>query len=212
MKITKVPGPYLSKVLQLLTKEGLVEAHRGIHGGFCLSRPAKQITILEAVNAVDPIQRINVCPLGLKAHGKHLCPLHKKMDATLEQMERAFASTTLADVLSELSQSVPLCVFPQSARQRCSEPQRNCTGSKMLIDSSSNLTFDQRQLSALAAHRDDFARIDRAAIACKAILLLPLRRGEIPPRHRRRIGRATPIYAISRPKYAILLLTGAESR
>lgn len=116
-KITKVPGPYLSKVLQLLTKEGLVEAHRGIHGGFSLSRPAKQITILEAVNAVDPIQRIDVCPLGLKAHGKHLCPLHKKMDATLEQMERAFASTTLADVLSEPSKSVPLCVFPQSARQ-----------------------------------------------------------------------------------------------
>ncbi len=116
-KITKVPGPYLSKVLQLLTKEGLVEAHRGIHGGFCLSRPAKQITILQAVNAVDPIQRINVCPLGLKAHGKRLCPLHKKMDATLEQMEKAFSSTTLADVLSEPSQSIPLCVFPQMARQ-----------------------------------------------------------------------------------------------
>ena len=115
-KITKVPGPYLSKVLQLLTKEGLVETHRGIHGGFCLSRPAKQITILEAVNAVDPIQRIKLCPLGLKAHGKRLCPLHKKMDAALEQMEQAFASTTLADVLSEPSQSVPLCVFPQLAR------------------------------------------------------------------------------------------------
>lgn len=114
-KITQVPGPYLSKVLQLLTKEGLVETHRGIRGGFCLSRPARQITILEAVNAVDPIRRITTCPLGLKVHGKHLCPLHKKMDAALAEMEEAFGSTTLADVLAEPSRSVPLCAFPLRA-------------------------------------------------------------------------------------------------
>jgi len=117
-EITKVPGPYLSKVLQTLTKEGLVEARRGIHGGFCLSRPAKRITILDAVNAVDPIRRIEVCPLGLKSHGKRLCPLHKKMDAAIGQMEKAFATTTLADVLSEPSRSVPLCDFPPVARMQ----------------------------------------------------------------------------------------------
>ena len=115
-EVTKVPGPYLSKVLQTLTKEGLVETHRGIRGGFCLARPAKQITILDAVNAVDPIHRIDVCPLGLKAHGKRLCPLHKKMDAALAQMEEAFGSTTLADVLAEPSKSVPLCDFPRMTR------------------------------------------------------------------------------------------------
>jgi Rrf2 family protein len=112
-KLTKVPGPYLSKVLQTLTREGLVEAHRGARGGFCLSRPANKITILDAVNAVDPIRRIEVCPLGLKAHGKRLCALHKKMDAVLENMEQTFASTTLADVLAEPGKSVPLCDFPR---------------------------------------------------------------------------------------------------
>jgi Rrf2 family protein len=115
-KVTKVPGPYLSKVLQLLSKQNLVEAHRGVHGGFSLSRPARNITILDAVDAVEPIQRIQVCPLGLKSHGKRLCPLHKKMDAALAEVQRAFASTTLADVLSEPSPSVPLCPFPKVAR------------------------------------------------------------------------------------------------
>lgn len=33
-KTTKVPGSYLYKVLQLLTRQGLVEAHRGLRGGF----------------------------------------------------------------------------------------------------------------------------------------------------------------------------------
>jgi Rrf2 family protein len=115
-KVTKVPGPYLSKVLQLLSKQKLVEPHRGVRGGFSLSRSPRQITILEAVNAVEPIERIQVCPLGLKAHGKRLCPLHKKMDAALAEVEGAFASTTLADVLAEPSASVPLCPFPHVVR------------------------------------------------------------------------------------------------
>ena len=103
-EVTKVPGPYLSKVLQTLTREGLVETQRGIRGGFSLARSAKQITILDAVNAVDPI------------HGKRLCPLHKKMDTALAQMEAAFGSTTLADVLAEPTKSVPLCDFPRMSR------------------------------------------------------------------------------------------------
>jgi Rrf2 family protein len=115
-KVTKVPGPYLSKVLQLLAREGLVEAQRGVQGGFRLSRPAAEITILAAVDAVDPIRRIKTCPLGLKAHGKRLCPLHNKMDAALAHIEEAFASTTLADVIAEPSASVPLCPFPRAGR------------------------------------------------------------------------------------------------
>lgn len=116
-EVTKVPGPYLSKVLQMLTQEGLVKAHRGAQGGFTLGLPANRISLLQAVNAVDPIQRIETCPLGLKAHGKRLCPLHKKMDAALAQMQQAFGSTTLADLLAEPSTSVPLCADLQPARK-----------------------------------------------------------------------------------------------
>jgi hypothetical protein len=38
------------------------------------------------------------------------------MDAALAEVERAFASTTLADVLAEPSASVPLCPFPHVVR------------------------------------------------------------------------------------------------
>ncbi len=117
-ELTKVPAAYLSKVLQTLTKAELVATHRGAGGGFSLRKPAGKITILEAVNAVDPLVRIKTCPLGLKAHGKRLCPLHKKMDAAIAQMEEAFGSTTLADLLAEPSTSVPLCDFPHLAAGR----------------------------------------------------------------------------------------------
>ncbi len=115
--ITKVPSAYLSKVLQTLGRHELVVAERGVRGGFRLARPADAITILEVVNAVDPIRRIATCPLGLKAHGKRLCPLHGKLDQALAQAEAAFASTTLAGVLAEPTTSVPLCEFPPRRHQ-----------------------------------------------------------------------------------------------
>ena len=113
---TKVPSANLSKVLQKLAKAQLVHGQRGVQGGFVLAQPAAEITILQIVNAVDPIQRIQSCPLGLAAHGVRLCALHRKMDQALAQVESAFASTTLAAILAEPSDSVPLCDFP---RPRC---------------------------------------------------------------------------------------------
>jgi DNA-binding IscR family transcriptional regulator len=83
-------------------------------GGMTLTRPPESITILEVVNAVEPIQRIRHCPLGLAAHGAHLCPLHKRLDNALAMVEEAFARSTLAEVLAEPIRSVPLCPFPNT--------------------------------------------------------------------------------------------------
>lgn len=95
---TRVPAGYLSKVLQSLVRAGLVESQRGIGGGFT-ALPAEDMTVLDVINAVDPIQRIVSCPLGLEIHGDALCPLHAKLDDTLAMIEEAFRSTTVADVL-----------------------------------------------------------------------------------------------------------------
>lgn len=106
---TKVPVPYLRKVLQQLRKAGLIESQRGIGGGVRLVADPSEVTILDVVNAVDPIQRIHTCPLDLKSHGRKLCPLHARMDAAMAEMEEAFRGTTLDDVLREPTKSVPLC-------------------------------------------------------------------------------------------------------
>ncbi len=106
---TKVPVGYLAKVLGSLAKAGLVRSQRGLHGGFMIALPAEKVTVLDVINAVDPIQRITTCPLGLKAHGKKLCPLHKRLDNAMAQVETAFANSTLADLLADPSPSKPLC-------------------------------------------------------------------------------------------------------
>ncbi len=106
---TRVPKAYLSKVLQGLKRGGLVHSQRGVHGGITLTRTPKELTLLEVINAVEPIQRIATCPLGLQAHGVNLCPLHRRLDDALASVEDAFRKTTLAEVLAEPTSSRPLC-------------------------------------------------------------------------------------------------------
>jgi Rrf2 family protein len=106
---TLIKKAYLSKILQGLAKKGIVQTQRGVHGGIALAKSPAALTILDVVNAVEPIKRIKSCPLGFVSHGIRLCPLHKRMDAALAHVEDAFKSTTLAEVLAEPSDSVPLC-------------------------------------------------------------------------------------------------------
>ncbi|MFO0842029.1 MAG: Rrf2 family transcriptional regulator [Gemmataceae bacterium] len=111
-KVTKVPQAYLAKVVQELVHAGVARSQRGIGGGISLLKTPAELTILEVVNAVDPIPRIRTCPLGLAAHGVRLCPLHRRVDNAMASVEEAFRATTLAEILEEPTESIPLCDFP----------------------------------------------------------------------------------------------------
>ena len=107
---TRVPKDYLSKILQKLAEKGIVKTQRGVGGGISLAKTPEELTILDVVNAVDPIVRYRTCPLNLPNHGANLCPLHKRMDAAMAAVEEAFRKSTLAEVLADPSStSVPLC-------------------------------------------------------------------------------------------------------
>jgi len=113
---TRTPPDYVSKVLQLLAKAGLVRSQRGLGGGFRLVGEPTQITVLDVINAVDPLERIHTCPLGLKAHGKNLCPLHCGLNDAALQMEATFAKTKLADLLNGSTASIPLGIKLKTPR------------------------------------------------------------------------------------------------
>ena len=108
-KLTRVPHDYLSKVLQGLNKAGLVGSQRGVGGGFVLTRSLDDLTVLDVINAVDPLKRITHCPLLLAAHRKQLCSLHKRLDEGIALIEALFDGTTIAQLLAEANPSQPLC-------------------------------------------------------------------------------------------------------
>jgi Rrf2 family protein len=106
---TRVPSGYLSKVLQALGRAWLVEGQRGLYGGFVLTRSLNELTILDVLNAVDPLKRINRCPLGLAQHGERLCPLHQRLDEGVAQLEVLFGGTTIGKLLDDHDPGQPLC-------------------------------------------------------------------------------------------------------
>ncbi len=110
VEMTKVPPGYLPKVLQTLRRAGLLQSKRGLGGGFTLARAPEQITVLDVVKIVDPIKRIERCPLDIGSHSANLCPLHRRLDEAAEMVEKSFASTTIAELLASNDGSpAPLC-------------------------------------------------------------------------------------------------------
>jgi Rrf2 family protein len=97
----KVPQSYLSKVLQSLVRGGLVYSTRGLKGGFVLVDTPEKINMLQILDAVSPMKRIESCPLDLDEHSSELCPLHQRLDQAMAMVQEAFAGTTLAEILSE---------------------------------------------------------------------------------------------------------------
>lgn len=107
--ITKVPAPYLAKIIKSLSRVGIVSSQRGVKGGSHLARSPDSITVLDVMNAVDPLKRIDFCPLGLVNHGINLCPMHHKLNDAVAVVEKILGESTIEDLILEKSNSVPMC-------------------------------------------------------------------------------------------------------
>lgn len=116
--VTKVPEGYLAKVLQGLGRAGLVLSQRGLHGGSILALSPEKLNIYDVIEAVQPIQRIRSCPLSLQSHGVKLCALHKRLDDAMAEVERVFRQSTIAELLTEPTNSKPLCEHGEVPRDR----------------------------------------------------------------------------------------------
>jgi Rrf2 family protein len=94
----KVSEHHLAKVHQRLVRAGLVRAIRGPHGGFQLARPAREITLLEIVQAVEGPFAPTTCLLGRTACVGGHCVMGE-FSQSLNQQVRDFLAGTTADSL-----------------------------------------------------------------------------------------------------------------
>lgn len=104
---TQIPSRYLYRVLQTLVQRGLVCSQPGLGGGYILASDPDDVSLLEVVSAVTPVERIRSCPLGLQSH-KGLCPLHKHLDDAYANLEQALAHVTVGQVVRVPTQFPPL--------------------------------------------------------------------------------------------------------
>lgn len=116
--LTQVPRRYLHKVVQDLVRANLLQSQPGPGGGYSLAKAPGDVSILDVVNAVSPIERITHCPLGLPSHTR-LCPLHKELDRVYATVEEGLKNVTLEQLIRSSSKIIPLCdVATKLTRER----------------------------------------------------------------------------------------------
>src|SRR5215469_1024906 len=72
------PEQFLSKVLQNLTRAGLVISHRGNTGGFELPEARRHASVLDVVGAVEGPIRLNICLVQEQACDRRAwCPTYQ---------------------------------------------------------------------------------------------------------------------------------------
>ncbi len=91
---------HLAKVLQQMVKHGFLKSVRGPSGGFILSKPADQMTILDIYEAIEGKIDVPECPLD-----RQICPFNRCLmnglvtDVTL-QFKKYFGEQTLEDFIT----------------------------------------------------------------------------------------------------------------
>ncbi|MGB5239855.1 MAG: Rrf2 family transcriptional regulator [Prochlorococcaceae cyanobacterium] len=96
-----IPEPMLEQVLQQLRRAELVEARRGRHGGYRLTRAAAAIPLLEVLRAVeaDPSQEPAMAAAAQQAGEQVALALERRLQLALE---RELARLSLEELLYDL--------------------------------------------------------------------------------------------------------------
>ncbi len=115
-----VSKTYLAKIFQQLSTARIVVGHRGVTGGYILSRPAEEITLIDIIEAVDgPVMRKHCC-LGLfSCPIKTKCFVLESFSAANELFVNYLQAITLADVVDRMGKvDAPFLAHPPKRKTR----------------------------------------------------------------------------------------------
>jgi Rrf2 family protein len=97
-----VSYPLACKLMQKLSGARLVRSAMGGKGGYRLSRPADEMTLLEIVTAIQGPVHVNRCLLpGAGCSRRHACCLCHKLHEVQNLMHRYMAGVTLQALLGD---------------------------------------------------------------------------------------------------------------
>lgn len=98
-----IPYHFLAKILQSLTRKGLLVSLKGPTGGFALSMPAKEITLFHVVEAIDGVDFTNRCVLGFPdCSGKNPCAVHDKWSKVRDEVYSMLVSKNVLQIAHDM--------------------------------------------------------------------------------------------------------------
>ena len=106
VKRLDIPYHFLGKILQDLTRKGLLRSMKGPTGGFALAMPARDITLFHIVEAVDGIDFTKSCVLGFpECSGRNPCAVHDAWSALREGVYTMLVRENIGKLARDMKRS-----------------------------------------------------------------------------------------------------------
>lgn len=94
------PEAFVAKILQTLSRSGLVNSIKGPNGGFFIEEK-RQLPLISIVRAIDGEGLLTNCGLGIKTcSARRPCPIHDEYVAIRSKVASMLKSNTVQDLAS----------------------------------------------------------------------------------------------------------------
>lgn len=98
-KKLSIPYHFLAKILQGLTRKGILISHKGPAGGFKLASPAKEITMLQIVEAIDGLSILENCVFGFpNCSSDEPCAAHPEWEQIRDKIKNMLATKNIQEM------------------------------------------------------------------------------------------------------------------
>ena len=97
-----IAGPSTVKILQNLSRAGLIETREGSKGGVRLARSAESITLLHLLHAIEQERPLFRRDLDVRLATPEVAPAQERLNTAFEQAERAMKAELGAVRITDL--------------------------------------------------------------------------------------------------------------
>lgn len=100
-KEAQVPSPYLSKILQILSKAGYISSLKGRNGGFYLTEEQLKTPLLDIIVTLEGKDRLQHCVINFEhCNTERPCPVHYLLAPAKTALQRSLEGIQLKDLNS----------------------------------------------------------------------------------------------------------------
>jgi len=94
------PEAFTAKILQILSKDNIINSVKGVGGGFEIPRETmKDIKLAQIVRALEGDRVFTGCGLGLsQCSDTHPCPMHEKFKSIRNELAHMLENTNLEEL------------------------------------------------------------------------------------------------------------------
>ena len=101
------PESFIAKILQQLTKKGLVQSVKGPNGGFYINERSREYSLSDIVKAIDGEDIFVNCGLGLsQCSEEHPCPIHHEYKKIKQNITQMLNNAKVHSLSEELAQNL----------------------------------------------------------------------------------------------------------